>query len=102
MSVTRTASPCETEISTQEVDLATKEPPSRPGQGALKFVIAEDAARHWVVMEAHGLCGGTFTSRDAAIHFADLECRNREATFEVVSGHIERLERKNGKLHDHP
>jgi hypothetical protein len=76
-----------------------KEPPGRPSQDALKFVIAEDASSNWIVMEAHGLCGGVFTSRDAALHFADLECRDREATFEVVTGRIERLERKNGKLH---
>jgi hypothetical protein len=51
------------------------------------------------VMETHGLYGGVFISRDAAIRFADLECRNREATFEIVTGRIERLERRNGKLH---
>ena len=50
-------------------------------------------------MEAHGLYGGVFISRDAAMHFADLECRDREATFEVVTGRIERLKRRNGKLH---
>jgi hypothetical protein len=76
-----------------------KEPPGRLNPDALKFVIAEDASRNWIVMEAHGLCGGVFASREAAIHFADLECRNREATFEVVTGRIERLQRKNGKLH---
>jgi hypothetical protein len=75
-----------------------KEPPSRPNPDALRFIITKDASNNWILMETHGLCGGVFVSRDAAIHFADLECRNREATFEVVTGSIERLERRNGKL----
>lgn len=76
-----------------------KEPPSRPSSDALRFVITRDATDNWILMETHGLYGGVFISRDAAIHFADLECRDREATFEVVTGCVERLERKNGKLH---
>jgi hypothetical protein len=76
-----------------------KEPPGRPNPNALKFIITKDASSNWIVMEAHGLCGGVFISRDAAIRFADLECRDREATFEVVTGRCERLERINGKLH---
>ena len=71
-----------------------KEPPSRPSPDALKFIITRDASDNWIVMEMHGLYGGVFISRDAAVHFADLECRDREATFEVVTGRIERLESK--------
>ena len=71
-----------------------KEPPSRPSPDALRFVITRDASDKWIVMETHGLYGGVFISRDAAVHFADLECRDREATFEVVTGRIERLERR--------
>jgi hypothetical protein len=79
-----------------------KEPPSRPSPDALRFIITRDASDKWIVMEMHGLYGGVFISRDAAVHFADLECRDREATFEVVTGRIERLERRNGKLHTQP
>jgi hypothetical protein len=76
-----------------------KEPPSKRSPDALRFILTKDDSDNWILMEMHGLCGGVFVSKDAAIHFADLECRDREATFEVVTGRIERLERKNGKLH---
>lgn len=74
-------------------------PPSKQSPDPLRFIIARDGSKNWIVMEAHGLYGGVFVSRDAAIHFADFECRNRDATFELMTGRSERLERKNGKLH---
>jgi hypothetical protein len=33
----------------------------------LCFVLGRDHGGHWIVQEAHGLCGGLFASKDAAI-----------------------------------
>ncbi len=80
----------------------TKEPPQDIYQNAspapeadvdpLRFVIAKDATNHWIVMETHGLYGGIFVSKEAAVKFADSECGGRTATLEVVSDQSEKME----------
>ncbi len=39
--------------------------------------IGRDRSGHWVVKDAHSLCGGLFTNRTEAIRFAMLECQRR-------------------------
>lgn len=38
------------------------------------LIIGQDVEGHWLVCENHGLMGGIFVSRDAALHFARTEC----------------------------
>ena len=42
----------------------------------LSFVLGRDHGGHWIVQETHGLCGGLFASKDAAIHYARSEDSN--------------------------
>jgi hypothetical protein len=44
----------------------------------LCFVLGRDHGGHWIVQEAHGLCGGLFASKDAAISYAKFESADRE------------------------
>jgi hypothetical protein len=39
----------------------------------LHFVLGRDHGGHWIVQETHGLCGGLFTSKEAAIRYAKFE-----------------------------
>jgi hypothetical protein len=39
--------------------------------------IGQDRGGHWVVKDAHGLCGGLFANRNEAIRFAMYECQRR-------------------------
>ena len=54
-----------------EMDLASEdaEPPSKQ----LRFIIGQDCQGHWIAREAHGLAGGIFTSRQAALDYAEFE-----------------------------
>ena len=55
----------------------------------LTFVVGRDPEGHWLAVETHGLGGGIFSSRDAAIHYAAFEgCCACEA-IEVVPTAIE-------------
>jgi hypothetical protein len=62
----------------------TFESRSAPPSDPLRFVIARDASNQWIVMETHGLYGGVFVSKEAAVRFADFECGGRKATVEVI------------------
>ena len=57
----------------------------------LKFVLGRDRGGHWIVQEAHGLCGGLFASKDAAIRYARSECAERAGS---VSESAEAIELK--------
>ena len=48
---------------------ATREEGASPLE-PLSFVLGRDRGGHWIVQEAHGLCGGLFASKDAAIRYA--------------------------------
>ena len=39
--------------------------------------IGQDRGGHWVVKDAHSLCGGLFANRNEAIRFAMYECQRR-------------------------
>ncbi len=55
---------------------AIKEPPS--------LTVGRDGDNHWVVVEAHGLCGGIFTNEEAAMRFAREESRGRPGAVRVA------------------
>jgi hypothetical protein len=40
---------------------------------ALHFVVRADGAGHWLAIEEHGLAGGMFASREAAIDYCAFE-----------------------------
>ena len=41
------------------------------------FLVGQDGAGHWLAVETHGLGGGIFTTRDAALHYALRETGRR-------------------------
>jgi hypothetical protein len=63
----------------------SEEVPPQP----LCFTLGRDHGGHWIVQEAHGLCGGLFASKDAAIHFARFESADRQSTIRLASDPIE-------------
>lgn len=41
-----------------------------PLSPSTSFIVGQDIQGHWVAVETHGLGGGLFRTRDAAIHYA--------------------------------
>jgi hypothetical protein len=72
---------------------ASKEPVESEEQGAggetLHFVVGKDRSGLWVVSETHGLYGGIFCSKDAALRFARFEIADRPGDCAVTSDRIE-------------
>ncbi len=42
-----------------------------------QLFIGQDRCGRWVVKDARSICGGLFSDRTAAIHFAMYECQRR-------------------------
>jgi hypothetical protein len=47
------------------------------------FVVGRDQQARWIVIETHGLCGGLFRNRAAALRYAAEECQAYQADFEI-------------------
>lgn len=41
------------------------------------FLVGQDGEGHWLAIETHGLGGGLFVTRDAALHYARAETDRR-------------------------
>jgi hypothetical protein len=39
-----------------------------------RFMVGRDSRGNWIVSDSLGLTGGVFTDRQAAVHFAMVEC----------------------------
>jgi hypothetical protein len=39
-----------------------------------RFMVGRDISGNWIVSDSLGLTGGVFTDRQAAVHFAMMEC----------------------------
>lgn len=63
----------------------------------LHFVVGQDRSGHWVVTETHGLYGGIFCSRDAALRFAKFETADRPADCAVTVERVEFAARRRAK-----
>jgi hypothetical protein len=48
-----------------------------PSPHALSFFVGQDRAGRWVVVEPHGLAGGIFVNRKAALSYAAFESDRR-------------------------
>jgi hypothetical protein len=55
----------------------------------LHFVVGQDHSGLWVVTETHGLYGGIFCSKDAALRFAKFETADRLGDCAVSAEPIE-------------
>lgn len=64
---------------------ATTEPPS----SILSFIIGQDRAGNWIVRETHGLGGGIFVSRDAALAYAGFETDHRPGAVRLTTQPLE-------------
>jgi hypothetical protein len=49
------------------------------------FVVGLDKEGHWLAVETHGLGGGLFTSKEAAIRYASFETGRRAGAVAVVA-----------------
>jgi hypothetical protein len=64
---------------------APEEVPPEP----LCFVLGRDRGGHWIVQESHGLCGGLFASKDAAVAYAKFESADRPSVIRLSTEPIE-------------
>jgi hypothetical protein len=55
----------------------------------LNFVIGQDGSGHWILVETHGLYGGIFCSKDAALRFASFETADRKGVLTITSEPLE-------------
>jgi hypothetical protein len=62
----------------------------------LHFVVGQDRRGNWVVTETHGLYGGIFCSRDAALRFAKFETADRLGECAVTGERLEFDVRRRG------
>lgn len=62
---------------------------SDPIDDPLHIVIGQDDAGQWIVEETHGLCGGIFSSKDAALRFAKSETADRKGNLAMTSDRLE-------------
>jgi hypothetical protein len=60
--------------------VSDEEPPS--------LIIGRDDENHWVVVEAHGRCGGMFATEAAAVRYAREESRGRPGAVLSAPQHI--------------
>lgn len=52
------------------------------------FVVGQDCLGRWLAVETHGLGGGVFTSRSAAVRYAATESGRSPDAVKVVGGHV--------------
>jgi hypothetical protein len=64
-------------------------PPEPLSPEPLSFVLGRDHGGHWIVREIHGLCGGLFTSKNAAISYARFESADRKSVIRLTSDLVE-------------
>lgn len=57
----------------------------------LSFLVGRDRAGYWLAVERHGLGGGMFTSRKAALAYARAECGGAKGAVQVVRRPLELL-----------
>jgi hypothetical protein len=55
----------------------------------LHFIVGQDCSGHWVVTETHGLYGGIFCDKKAAVRFAKFETADRKGEVELTSERVE-------------
>ena len=68
----------------------TSAPQASPsGVGDESFVVGQNPRGAWVALETHGLAGGIFVSRDAALHYAQFETGHRPGAVHLVSQALE-------------
>lgn len=53
------------------------------------FLVGQDGAGHWLALETHGLAGGIFRSKDAALHYAMLETSHRPEAVHITAERVE-------------
>jgi hypothetical protein len=62
------------------------EPPLTP---ARSFLVGQDRAGHWIAVEPHGLAGGIFISRKAALDYAAFESDHRPGAVMMTAGPVD-------------
>jgi hypothetical protein len=51
-------------------------------------VVGRDTRGHWIVQETHGLCGGLFSTENAAIRYAKFESADRKSVIRITADPI--------------
>lgn len=51
---------------------------------ALNFLVGQNVKGNWVALETHGLAGGIFVSREAALHYAEFETDHRSGAVNLA------------------
>ena len=76
---------------------ATLAETSRRQDSASRFVVGRDRRGHWTALSAGGLAGGMFTSKDAAIRYAQAEAGRSPGAVRLSSVPLE-LTFKQGRI----
>jgi hypothetical protein len=58
--------------------------PEVPIGAAHTFLVGEDGEGHWLAVETHGLGGGIFVTKDAALNYARRETDKRPGAVTVA------------------
>ena len=64
-------------------------PQARLSAGDCAFIVGQNQRGAWVALETHGLAGGIFVSRNAALHYAEFETDHRPGAIRLESRSVE-------------
>ena len=53
------------------------------------FIVGRNRAGRWIAVEPHGLAGGIFVNRKAALEYAEFETDRRPGAVSVAKGPID-------------
>ena len=67
----------------EEVSMGKVIPIRSASTEALNFVVGRDKFGRWIVTEVHGLYGGIFANREAAVRFVALELGGRPGSLSI-------------------
>ena len=59
---------------------------SRAGETA--YMVGRDADGRWLAVETHGLGGGLFANKEAALRYANFETHRRKDAVTIVPEHL--------------
>jgi len=71
------------------LEFGSAEEDAKPPSSPLRFIIGRDREGRWIAREAHGLGGGIFISRQAALDYAEFETGRRPGAVRLTGRPLE-------------
>lgn len=70
-------------------DIEMDAPPEPLSRNAPTFLVGRNRAGQWIALQAQGLAGGIFASREAALHYASTETDRQPGAIEITDAPLD-------------